>query len=225
MSKGKKPKKQLSKKTVTLLDQLQRRRGVRNLEKSFLIVCEDGKSAPAYFEALAKHLTLSATSVRVAGSDGHTQPIQVVQRALELKERAADPQSGTEPFGQVWCVIDGDYGNKIKPARAKATANGIELAISTMCFEYWLLLHFEESDTSTNDCNALVHSLRRKHLPGYEKGACDFRDLVKLVHDARKRAEKLRKPGIRRGDLPEVQNPCSEVYKLVNAILEHTHEG
>ena len=219
MSKGKKPKKPLSKKVVALNEQLRRLRGVRDLAKRFLIVCEDAKSAPDYFEALKKHFNLSATSIQVAGSGGNSQPIRVVERAVELKARAAEPDGGTEPFDQVWCVIDGDYGNKINNARAKAKAIGVKLAISTKCFEYWVLLHFEESDTATMDCDAVVHSLRAKHLPQYRKGKCDFGDIVKCVRDACKRAEKLRKPGIDRGDLPEVQNPCSEVYKLVNAIL------
>jgi hypothetical protein len=201
------------------LEQLQRRRGVRDLAKRFLIVCEDAKSAPAYFEAMKRHFNLSAASIRVAGSEGRSQPIQVVAKAIEIKRQAADPDSGTEPFDEVWCVIDGDYGHKINNARTKAKANGVELAVSTMCFEYWILLHFEENDKATDDCAELVRNLRTKHLREYEKGKCDFREIVTSVHDACQRAEKLRRPGIRRGEHPEKQNPCSEVYKLVNAIL------
>jgi hypothetical protein len=219
MSSREKPKRPLSKKTAALIKQLQRRRGERDLEKRFLIVCEDGKSAPNYFEALKEHFKLSAASIQIAGSEGHTQPVQVVARAAEIKKDAAAPNSGTVPFEQVWCVIDGDYGKKIANARSKARARRIELAISTMCFEYWVLLHFEEYDKSTIDCDALVSTLRKKHLPQYTKGKCDFSSIVVHVRDACTRAEKLRRPGIARGDLPEDQNPCSEVYKLVNAIL------
>ena len=71
---------------------LQRRRGVRDLEKRFLIVCEDDKSAPNYFYALRKHFNLSAASIRIAGSGGNTQPIQVVEEAISLKTKAASPQ-------------------------------------------------------------------------------------------------------------------------------------
>jgi hypothetical protein len=220
MSNRGKPTKPLSKKTAALIEQLQRRRGVRDLAKRFLIVCEDDKSAPNYFNALKKHFNLSAASVRVAGSDGHTQPVQVVEVAVEFKKSAAERNSGTEPFGQVWCVIDGDYGHKIANARSKAKANGIHLAVSTMCFEYWVLLHFEENDKSTMDCDTLISSLRKKHLPQYTKGRCNFLPIVARVRDACTRAEKLRRPGIERGDLPEDQNPCSEVYMLVKAILD-----
>src|SRR5271157_4713692 len=227
MNKGKNPKKPLSKATMALIEQLQRRRGVRELAKRFLIVCEDAKSAPNYFEALKKHLNLSAASIQVAGSGGNSQPIQVVERAVEIKANASDPESGTVPFDEVWCVIDGDYGSKINNARAKAKAEGVELAISTMCFEYWVLLHFEESDTSTMDCDALVRSLKSKYLPRYEKGKCDFHDIVKCVHDACKRAEKLRKPGIKRRELPEIQKSKTRAAKCTNLstqFLMNSHE-
>jgi hypothetical protein len=169
MSRGRQTKKPISPKVLALQAQLERCRGVRDLEKRFLIVCEDDKSAKHYFEALKKHFNLSATSVEVAGSKGRTQPIQVVDRAISLKEEAASPQSGTEPFEHVWCVIDGDYGDKIAPARARARANQIKLAISTKCFEYWILLHYEECDKSTMDCDGVVRKLRR-HIPKYQKG-------------------------------------------------------
>ena len=220
MSKGKKPKKPISKKTQSLLKDLQRKYGVRDLAKRFLIVCEDDKSAPNYFQALKKHFNLSATSIVVVGSDGHSQPIQVVKRAIQLKLNAAKAGSGTEPFDQVWCVIDGDYGIKIHNARASATAKGIDLAISTPCFEYWVLLHFEESATPAIDCDAVIHTLKKKkYLANYDKGKCDFSQIVVNVHEACKRAAKLRKPELLLATLPEDQNPCSEVYKLVDAIL------
>lgn len=218
MSKSKGRKRPLSKKTRALLDQLKRKRGIRDLKRRFLIVCEDDKSAPNYFEALKKHYNLSATSVQVVGGGGSTQPIQVVTTAVELKKNAQDTRNGTMPFDQVWCVIDGDYGSNIANARTRANANKVQLAISTKCFEYWLLLHFEENDTATMDCNGLVRALRGKHIPGYQKGTCEFHEIVTRVEIAAARAEKFRKPGIQRGDLPENQNPCSEVYRLINAI-------
>jgi hypothetical protein len=218
MSKGR--KKPLSPKVLALQAQLRRQWGVKELEKRFLIVCEDTKSAIAYFKALKKHLNLAATSVIVAHSGGRTQPIQVVEEAVARKKEAASPRSGTEPFDHVWCVVDGDYRDKIPSARAKAKTYGIKLAISTMCFEYWVLLHFEECDKPTLDCDGVIHNLKSRHLPDYEKGDCDFRLIVEGVDIASQRAERLRKPGIERGDLPEEQNPCSEVYKLINSILE-----
>ncbi len=206
-------KKPISKKVQTLIDSLQRRRGVRDLSKRFLIVCEDGKSAPNYFKALKNQFSLSASSIEVAHSEGRTQPIQVVERAIEIANAAKSRKNGGVPFDEVWCAIDGDYGNKIATARSKAKAKGIQLAVSTMCFEYWVLLHFEDNDKGACDCAGHIKSLR-KHVPDYEKGKCDFLPIVAHVRDACRRAEAHRRPEI----LPENQNPCSEVYLLVNSL-------
>jgi hypothetical protein len=210
-------KKPISKKVQTLIDSLQRRRGVRNSAKRLLVVCEDSKSAPNYFKALKKRFSLDASSIEVAHSNNRTQPIQVVERAIEIADDARRRKNGTVPFDEVWCVIDGDYGNKIVSARLKAKAKKIQLAVSTMCFEYWVLLHFEENDKAACDCDGHIKRLK-KHIPDYEKGKCDFLPIVAHVRDACQRAEKLRQPGIQRGDPPENQNPCSEVYLLVNAL-------
>jgi len=206
-------RKPISKKVEVQIADLQRRRGVRELAKRFLIVCEDTKSACNYFEALKTHFNLSAASVQVAHSEGRTQPIQVVKCAIEIAAAARKPSSGSVPFDEVWCVIDGDFRDKIANARTKATANRIKLAVSTMCFEYWVLLHFEENNKSACNSKQQEHWLK-KHVPAYTKGKCDFLPIVAKVRDARTRAAKLR----RKEDLPEKQNPCSDVYLLIDAL-------
>lgn len=209
---GKKPQ---SKKVAHLLESLRRRSGIRNLQKRFLVVCEDGKSAPNYFEALKKHENLSATSIEVFGSGGYTQPIQVVRSAVHRMKRAAENDSGTEPFDEVWCVIDGDYGSEIHNARDCARANCVKLAISNKCFEYWILLHFQEYDTPDADCDCVVNKLKKLCLPMYSKGGCDFSHIVPLARTASDRAKKLRQVNT----LAEDQNPCSDVYLLIDQIL------
>jgi hypothetical protein len=143
MSKPRHPKRPVSKATKRLLESLRRKSGIRDLAPRVLIVCEDEKSSPNYFHALKREFRLSAT---IVGSGHFSQPIQVVERARQRKQSAADEDA---PFDSVWCVIDGDYGIRINNARACAQANGIELAISTQCFEYWIVLHFEESAAPT----------------------------------------------------------------------------
>lgn len=212
-------KKPISKKTSALLAGLQRRHGIRELAKRVLIVCEDDKSAPNYFKALKRHFNLSATSVVIAGSGGSTQPIQVVERAKSLKESAQVDQAGTEPFEYVWCVIDGDYGAAIANARSSANAHGISLAISTKCFEFWISLHLEDCAIPCANCDEVVRGLRDRHLPDYDKGQYDFGELVQSVLVASERAKRNRQQGISRGDLPENQNPCTEVYKIVDLLL------
>jgi RloB-like protein len=217
MSKGK-PRKPQSPKVVALLEQLRRRTGFRDLQLRHLIVCEDDKSAPNYFRALKEWFKVN-TSIQVVPGGGRTQPIQVVTRAIEILTAAASEESGTLPFDDVWCVIDGDYGSEISKARAKAIANDVKLVVSTPCFEYWVLLHFLENSTPVDKCSEVVRALRATPLGKYEKGKCDFGPVVKLVKIAAERAKRLRSARIQSAIFPENHNPCSELYLLVDQIL------
>ncbi len=220
MTQGRKPrspKKPLSKKVQNLIAELTRKSGTRDLPKRFLIVCEDGKSSVNYFNALRKHLGLSAASVMVAPSDnGRTQPIQVVDRAIQIQKQASREPDPSRHFAHAWCVIDGDFGHdKIQRARGRANANAIELAISTPCFEYWVVLHFEEFSRTNLNCDGMEQRVK-KRLPSYEKGKTDFRKVVPMYGDACRRAKQQRQH--QANVLPERQDPCSESNRLIDAL-------
>jgi len=225
MSKAQKTDEAAVKAVQHLLTQLQRKRETRETAKRYLIVCEDDQSAPNYFEALKRFLNLSATSIKVVPSRGRSQPIQVVTKAIELKDLSMSPESGTEPFERAWCVIDGDYGPKVKQARDVADqSDGIKLAVSTMCFEYWILLHGKENGTPTASCDETLKTLKKEYLPNYSKGGFSFDEVVRSYREASQRAKKLRMAGIRRGSLAEDQNPCSEVYLLIEEVCGDIRE-
>lgn len=215
---SKKKKRPISKKVAHLLQCLERRTNTRLLNKRVLIACEDDKSSPDYFHALLRHYKLSASRVEIVRGGGDSQPLQVVEKAIEYAE-LAKKSHGTEPFEEVWCVIDGDYGTKITNARKKAIAdkNKIRLAISTPCFEYWLLLHFEESAKPTAGCDGTIKYLK-KHIRSYDKGKCDFGAFMENVSIAKERAEKLRNATLPGQKYPEEQNPCSELYLLMETL-------
>ena len=222
MSKGKGRSKIVPPKLLALQSQLRRDRGERNIEKRILIVCEDEKSAPNYFYALKKYLNLSAASIEVAGSGGNTQPMQVVKKAADLRGRSFRDDSGTMPFNSVWALVDGDYGKKVGVARIEAKKNGVNLVVTTQCFEYWVVLHYEDYQSPDNKCDDVVRYLK-KHDSMYSKGACNFKDIVSKYTIASNRAKTLREPQAERC-LPENQNPCSEIYKLINHIEEKVVE-
>lgn len=212
--KGQRP---ISKATTHLLEQLRRKTETRNLNRRFLIVCEDGKSAPQYFRALKKHLQLSATSIAVHGNrKGSTQPDKIVGYAIELSKAAESQQSGTEPFDEVWCLIDGDYGSKIAVARSLAsTHKNLKLAISTQCFEFWIHLHFQDTAPPHGCCDDVVRMLKAS-IPNYDKGSCEFDDIV-VHHGLACTRAKQKRDHTR---LAENQNPCSEVYMVISAIKD-----
>lgn len=195
--------------------QFERRLGTRSLKKRFLIVCEDSKSCHPYFDELVRFNKISASSVTCCPSNYGTNPRNVVRYAVALNEKAS--RRGLA-YDEVWCVMDGDYGPQIKSVRPQAFAKKVNLAISTMCFEHWLHLHFTDHDKACTNCDCVCGKLRDV-WSNYSKGRMEFREIMDRVAVACERAKRQRERFIEICKFPEDQNPCSDVYVLVERIL------
>lgn len=192
---------------------LKRKSGSRNPRRRVLIVCE-GKTEVCYFEELSRRVKFPGT-VLVSVESDHPQPDQVVKYAKKIKANAAKPSSSTTPFDEVWCVIDGDNREKLREARSEAQKSGIRLAITNPCFEYWILLHFEDCGKAFSNCDKAGEYLKKRgHAPEYAKNNSDFRKIVPNFNAAVSNSEKRR----RIGELPESQNPCSDLHLLLNIL-------
>ena len=140
-----------------------------------LIVCEGAKTEPNYFKAARAEYRLSTANVAVYGEECGASPSTIVSYALACFERDKD-------YDGVFCVFDRDEHQDYEQAkdRCRAIVRSNEsgnpcpfFAItSNPCFEYWLILHFEDTSRafaragkkSPGDC-AAAHL--KKHLPNY----------------------------------------------------------
>ncbi len=104
----------------------------------------------------------------------------VVQDAISAKQiRAAEVDRGSTSsvrYDAVWCVFDVDQHPKIKEALSLAAKNGISVALSNPCFEFWLVLHFEKYSTTGITRHKILSRLKT-HITGYAKGE-NFGDLL-----------------------------------------------
>jgi hypothetical protein len=161
--------------------QLERKLNRRASYDRILIVSEGSKTEPNYFSEIQAEYRLHSANVVVRPGALGTQPIQVVEYARELFEKG-DAHKAIKPrvFEQVYAVFDRDDHLSFHDALARARAldgtlrNDLRQAVkfaavpSRPCFEFWLLLHFE-------DVQHLIHRdevMRRlkRHLPNYDKG-------------------------------------------------------
>ena len=119
---------------------------------------------------------------------------------------------------EFWIVIDVDDHiasskiNEFKIVLQQCLAKGIQFAVTNPCFEFWLLMHFEDV-RELNDKqlleNPLVTSKRRyteqelrNRLPKYEKSRYDALTLVKNIDIAIKNEKRY----------------CEDLEKLESAI-------
>ncbi len=141
--------------------QFERKRACRATYDRILIVSEGSKTEPNYFGEIRSFYRLHGTNVQVHPSEFGTQPLQVVPYARGLFMNGdRKKQIQRRAFERVYAVFDRDdhttYHNALtfanslddnlrndlhQPVAFKAVA-------SVPSFELWLLLHFEDVQSS-----------------------------------------------------------------------------
>lgn len=179
-----------------------RRAPHRDPATMLLVVCGAGKTEPVYLKQLNRHSANRQVSVTVTVRED--DPKNIVQW---VRRNSPD-------YDQVWCVTDVDEFDIDGALRAAAGSNNIELAISNPCFEYWLLLHFEDCRTPMTRCGEEVTPRLRRYVPTYDKTALRFADFADAVDAAVARARRrCPERGAEHGT-----NPSTGVWELVDMI-------
>ncbi len=141
----------------------------RKVNNRILILCEGKETEPRYFRGLKRDKSrknrLSALRIEVYDSRPNT-PKELIKVAISLKK---DAISENNPYDDIWVVIDKDGYTKHPQAFNQALANRINIAFSSISFEYWFLLHFIYTTKAFNKADDLIKHLKRNYMPNYQK--------------------------------------------------------
>ncbi|WP_418975458.1 RloB family protein [Alistipes finegoldii] len=128
-------------------EDLKRPERVRKYKMFILIVCEDEKTEPQYFESFKNKINGESIYLRPVGTG--LAPLGVVQRTIEEREKLKE--ESLKEIDQVWSVFDIDDANQNETTKGNfqsalelADSQNIQLAYSNEAFELWLLLHLTE---------------------------------------------------------------------------------
>ncbi|MET4145482.1 RloB family protein [Arthrobacter sp. UYCo732] len=180
-----------------------------------LIVTEGEVSEPQYFEYVKNEL--SSFGVNVKCVPGKVDPLRLVNKAIEMrdKERAAYGSAGE--FDETWVAVDVDRHAKLPAAVELALNEGVSLAISNPCFELWLLLHLEaySSFVETKDV-----TVRWREKSGATDKSLDPKKIAGKFDDAERRASENRKMHARDGKAHPMDNPSTSIDELVRRLLD-----
>ena len=186
-----------------------------------LIVCEGEKTEPNYFSSFSG-MKRGGTVYEVKCEGGKINTIQVVEKAIELRDRAA--KAGM-PYDSVWAVFDKDSfpARNFNAAISKAKDNGIECAWSNEAFELWYVFHFAFRNTpmSRKDYQKAITGYLSTHLKGYSykkndpemhRYLTEYGNEVQAIKFAEKQAESF--DHCRYAE----HEPSTWVYKLVKLL-------
>jgi len=119
------------------------------------IFCEGEKTEPYYIESFVNDRASGKSKVIRIPKEKSTSPEHLVDAAISKKK-----SSSTTDGDVFWVVYDKEDVNSRpipthKKAWDKAKNNGINVAISCVCIEFFILLHFNYTDASYTSFNNL----------------------------------------------------------------------
>jgi len=138
-----------------------------NLPKRILILCE-GESEQIYLKGVKKTYYNRNSSIEVE----LYQPNDFSPLGLTYEAKKKIKEAKKEyPYFSVWIVFDKDDHKNIDQAFNAAIQNKpeIKIAFSNICFEYWVLMHFEQKKSYFPSSAHLIKYLEKTHSFEYSK--------------------------------------------------------
>ncbi|GAA0378218.1 hypothetical protein Acor_44280 [Acrocarpospora corrugata] len=175
--------------------------GTRVERKRFLILCE-GETEERYFLGMRTRggPVLDVVNPKI----DHLGVIEEAQR----RRRTDDYDDSDE----VWCVLDTELEPKLTERMLAKAGINVRLALSTPCFDFWLLLHHKDHRAPFQAAGEVEKALKRV-VPGWSKGGTRIADFVDGIDDACRRARAIEPEG-----KDHMRNPSTSVWKLVEFV-------
>jgi hypothetical protein len=162
-----------------------------------VIVCDDTRTAPAYFGVLKREIRRHVSLNVVTAPSSSASPTDVVKRAIaEQAELVQDTDE--EDTTAVWALIDlegqADQRAQAKQAKELSDKQGVSVACSDPCYEVWTLLHLEDTGAQFTDCKAVLRRVKQCWKGRFReefgrKGRADYSKIIDSRHEAVTRAE------------------------------------
>ncbi len=206
----------------------------KRYEYLFLIVCEDEKTEPSYFEKYKAQIPEETLYLKPVGTG--LDPKGVVQRAIIERDNLVS--TANKEVDRVWVVFDKDDADEnttkvqnFEDAFTISKNECFKVAYSNEVFELWLLLHFISVDKNTPLPRNQIYSLLKdefKKVDGYKDyeythGVIDERtiDIVFKAGNrdlAISRAELLMEH--HKNSKPIEANPSTKIHMLIKELLD-----
>lgn len=185
------------------------------LRAKILIVCEGQKTEKEYFEYLKKKYRLNTAEVKIK-EDGGSSPNSVFKDALNLYNESLERNQIA--YDAVYCVYDQDEFSQHADVKNKINQQkNFNLIFSNPCFEVWYLFHDDKltkpfikagSKTASHQAKSKANKLLKDAGSSYLEFLFSRTD--QAIENAKSNAKQ------------KINNPYTDVYKLVESMLEIT---
>lgn len=205
-----------------------------NIKPRILILVEGIETEIKYFNSFKKsdkfRRKLETVTIDIYKPKDHS-PKGI---ADEAKKKIKEGNKDKYPYQEIWIVFDRDKHPKVPETFNEVKAHNnknqikINIAFSNICFEYWILLHFEQTSKPFNRCDEnknhepnVIDYIKKNHDNDYTKASYNFLNLIESkLEVALKNAIWLEKRNeSEQSPIYEI-NPYTNVHHLVTKIIK-----
>ncbi|MBP8240554.1 MAG: RloB domain-containing protein [Saprospiraceae bacterium] len=181
------------------------------------IICEGLKTEPNYFNGWLRANGYVAPNPASKAKDN--SPRGVVKEAKQVYQDALKIIKIPPDKIHVWAVFDRDSHAGLPEAIDEARNSKINFAFSNVCFEFWLLLHFERTTKAFAGCDEIIDFIRQYHDADYGKSNDHYARLKNRISKALENGEWLVNTHWQHDERPIWEkNPYSDVHEMMNRI-------
>jgi hypothetical protein len=187
----------------------------KQLYPKFIIVCEGDKTEPKYLKAYIEEkgfVRNHLAKVTIVDTKKNTAK-ELVKEAANLRELDKD---------ELWVVFDKDGYTKHPEAFSSAKSKNVNIAFSSICFETWILMHFEYTTAAFMNYDDLFRRKLKDHLPEYDKGSewlySQIKEKTATAVANSTKLNRYSKEGHPAGTPVYQLNPYTDIPKLFNAL-------
>lgn len=198
----------------------------------FLIVCEDKKTEPYYFEKFIKEFPKETVFLKAVGTG--MSSLGVVEQSIIERTKLAEESN--KYVDEVWTVFDKDDADKslgnterFKKAFKKAQEFKHKVAYSNEVFELWLLLHLTDLTAEKpiprldiyNNISIKIKEHFKYENFEYVHGNTNVVDIVTEIGDEEKAIERAQRLLKSHNETPPIDaNPSTTVHILIKRLRD-----
>jgi RloB-like protein len=189
---------------------------MNNIGSFIKLVCEGEKTEPNYFNAWLRSEGFKLDNPAYKSKDN--SPIGV---AKESKKQYLEALKYKIPHDKihVWAVFDMDGHVGIPEAFDMLKDLPIGIAFSNICFEFWVLLHFERTSRQFKNCDEIISYIRKNHDKDYAKANDHFLRLKDKLPSAIENSKWLTEKHWEYDERPLWErNPYSDVHLIFEKL-------
>ncbi len=184
-----------------------RKTNLRSPKKLIILICEGSKTEINYFQSIfnSNSQNLRFYSLKCYQPQDYS-PLGIVNQCIFEIDNAKINKIKKSDFS-VWAIFDRDNHSGLEMSFQKAKSKNIKIIYSSICFEYWILLHYSRTTRPFYNCNELINYIKTNYNSDFEKRNNLFIELEENIEVAILNGKWL---------VEQVMNvnPNSEIYEL-----------